>query len=284
MSDEQERTGGAYREPAPVEVDEGDFVDLVRTHDAMRARSVLAWLEDAGVPASASGLHAGSVLPHLSLEIVVRVPATSLALARSLVDERTAGAELTPSDEPPTPQLSRPRRGVVFSATVAPGGGHFYSQAYAGGAAILGAYVLALIAVASSVPLALYVVPLVWLVDVVGGAYRWEAQLEAIGGPPATRRWRRFAPWIALALAPAWSMIVTPLTPWIAGPAVVRMCEAAARCDTSARDAATCIRETAARDPFPPPLVGDCARCTDALDDGDACREVRRCIATCSGR
>jgi hypothetical protein len=260
-------------------------VELLRTTDPVRAGLVRGVLESEGIAVSTRGLTANGVMPHLrnAIEIVVRVPRSRLEAARRLVAEmeREVEEEPVPAENAPYREAAKRRpvapsprlkRIAVVAAFVVPGGAHFYVQRTVPALVVILAYAAAVVAMIAEVPLAGYLLALVWAADVTG----------AFGACDAARRGepldaRRHAPVGALVGIGAWSGLASSvLLSVLADPASEAWCRYEARC-SSGRTERSCLRD--AVNYGPALLEASCVRClgrdvscnTIAMECQDAC-------------
>jgi hypothetical protein len=255
---------------------------LLRTPDAMRARLVRALLEEEGIAVATPGLEHHSLMPHVgsAIEIIVRVPRAELARARALVDEmeREVEEEPVPAESAPyretakakpAPLAPRLKRVAVVAACIVPGGAHFYVQRYALAAVVIAGYAAVIAAIALAVPAAAFLLPLVWLGDVVGGLEGCDEARD----PKSGARWRRFAAPGVLAATAAWAGVALgPLLPTLAGEDARTTCDFERRC-AGADDEHACLLR-GANDRLDGRVVSpDCAACLRAhpgCDDASA--------------
>lgn len=260
------------------------MIELLRTHDAVRARLVHALLEEEGIPAETPGLAAMSVMPHLesALVVIVRVPASEIDRARALVAEMERADEEAPggdyrsvSGEGGTGSAgpARLKRLTILSSFVFPGGAHIHTQRYRDAALVVLGYATVVAAIWARVPASGFLIGAVWLGDVTGGLAATDL---ANGGPAGSIRLH--APLAAIACVLAWwGLAMGPLLPTLAGAGGRASCRAYVACGVDL-DERACLRDAAngVIEVLPPA----CAECV--ASEGECDVGARACGAVCS--
>ncbi|UJR83260.1 DUF2007 domain-containing protein [Sandaracinus amylolyticus] len=271
--------------------DHGDEerVELLRTHEPLRAEMIRELLESEGIPVSTPGLEHRAMVGVMGsyVEIVVQVPRRDRERAQALLDALEAapidGPDLRDEDEPreeravvsyrdaaraPSTVAGKRRRVAAFASMVIPGGGHLYVAQWRSAGIVALVEVLALVLAGAGMPFAIFLLPLAVLGDVLGAIWH----CERLAGRDVVRSKRRFAPEIVAAFTAIWvALMMGPGAAWVAGPRTTSVCEAMAECgDVELRECLWASASSFSELYLPP----SCESCIDeaTCDDLYQCR------------
>ena len=231
------------RSPGPE--DDEARVELLRTHEPMRAQMIRELLESEGIPTSTPGLEHRAMLGVAGgfVEIVALVPRRVLGRAGELVVSLDAApvVGLEVDDDPRVEHATagyrdparvastvhgKRRRIAVVASMILPGGAHLYVAEWRSAGIIALVELLALVSIGMGVPWVGAVLPLAVIADAIGGTWHCERLAGRAGSS-----WRRFAPeLVALVLVGAGALMAGPGAAWAAGTRSTLLCGALVEC------------------------------------------------------